>query len=238
MPTALCPAAGSCEPQAFPKQIPSRLLEPDCHAWHQKERILASLVTLAAGGRRRVGGYRSGLAWAQTALATQKESDDRSLTLLVERLSGRVGVVEQRLRRTRRALRKSQARIKRLEEKSASPANARRLVSPDRRFSIVASNDGLRLLGPDAFVALGANTITLDSGGSETQLQLTPGSAGLRAGTGVFDFAATASLTAPLVSLGGRTGCRPAARINDAVRAGGEAGLGTITAGSQRVLAC
>ncbi len=197
-----------------------------------------SLVALAAVVAAVWAATGAGSAWAQTARATQKEDGDRSLALLVERLSGRVGVVERRLRRTRRAVRRSQSRIKRLEEESRSPANARRLVSPDRRFSVVASNDGVRLLGPDAFVALGANTITLDSGGSDTQLQLTPGSAGLRAATGVFAFAATGSLTAPLVSLGGRTGCRPAARINDAVRAGGEGGLGTITAGSQRVLAC
>lgn len=163
------------------------------------------------------------------------------LVVLVERLSGRVGVLERRLTNTPRAVRKSRARIRTLERSLAEgeqPApGARRLVSPDRRFSVVAANDGLELRGPDSFLGLRPDTITLNSR-NDTLLQLTPGSAGLRARTGALDFSVRGSLTAPLVLLGGQTGCLPAARRGDAVRAAGEGGFGTITAGSSGVLAC
>ncbi len=163
------------------------------------------------------------------------------LVVLVERLSGQVGVLERRLTRTRRVVRRSRTRIRGLErslaERERPAQGVRRLVSPNRRFSVVATNDGLQLRGPASFLGLGPDTITLNSR-NDTLLQLTPGSAGLRAPTGVLDFSIRGTLTAPLVSLGGQSGCRPAGRLGDAVRAGGEGGFGTITAGSSRVLAC
>ena len=169
------------------------------------------------------------------------QAGDPELTVLVERLSGRVGVLERRVTRTRRALRRSRARIARLERRLGEgerPApDARSLISPDQRFSVVAANDGLQLRGPDSFLGLGTDTITLNSR-NDTLLQLSPASAALRARTGLLDFSLRGTLSAPLVSLGANTGCSPAARRGDAVRAGGEGGFGTITAGSTGVLAC
>ncbi len=169
------------------------------------------------------------------------QAGDAELAVLVERLSGRVGVIERRVKRTRRALRRSQARIRKLErslvEGDPPGSAARRLTSPDRRFSVVAANNGLQLRGPDSFIGLGPDTITLNSR-NDTLLQLAPGSAGLRAPTGLLDFRVRGTLTAPLVFLGGQTGCLPAGRIGDQVRAGGEGGFGMITRGSSRVMAC
>jgi hypothetical protein len=157
------------------------------------------------------------------------QAGDPELATVVEQLSGRVGVLERRVKRTRRALRRSQARIKKLERSLAEGerpgSDARRLTSPDRRFSVVAANDGLQLRGPDSFIGLGPDTITLNSR-NDTLLQLAPGSAGLRAPTGVLDFRVRGTLTAPLVFLGGQTGCLPAGRPETRCAPAGRAGSG------------
>jgi hypothetical protein len=124
-----------------------------------------------------------------------------------------------------------------LEAGGAPAPGKSRLTSPNRRFSVVASDEGLLLRGPASSVAIGSDSVVLSSG-ADARLELAPGTADLRADTGALAFSATGSLTAPLVTLGGRSGCRPAARLGDGVRAGGEAGAGTITGGSPVVLAC
>ena len=156
------------------------------------------------------------------------QAGDAELAVLVERLSGRVGVLERRVKRTRRALRRSQTRIRKLE---------RSLVEGDPPGTASSAIRPRELRGPDSFIGLGPDTITLNSR-NDTLLQLAPGSAGLRAPTGLLDFRVRGTLTAPLVFLGGQTGCLPAGRIGDQVRAGGEGGFGMITRGSSRVMAC
>lgn len=181
----------------------------------------------------------TGSASAEPAGAAQ-EHDGAHVAVSLERLSVRLSVVERRLARTRRALRSSRVRLARVERELDHGAPAgRRLTSPDRRFSVVASNDGVRLRGPGTSVVIGSNLVTLASG-TGTTLQLAPAEVALRAPSGVLGFSTRGMLTAPLVSLGGSSGCLPVARVNDPVQIqrSGEAPLGTITGGSTGVFSC
>ena len=170
--------------------------------------------------------------------AAEAQGGVEELGRRVERLGQQVHALKLRVRRLRTALRESRSRIARLEDQ-VSGQSAGRLRSADGRFVLDISNEGIRLRGPGALLALAANSLTL-SAGPATALELAPGNATLQSPSGLFGFSAGAALTAPLVSLGAASGCPPVARRNDAVRVplAGEILQGTITGGSTNVVAC
>jgi hypothetical protein len=144
----------------------------------------------------------------------------------VERLGAELTAAQSLLKKTRTTLRRQATRLSRLERRLGGDdgPGALGIASPDGRFALAATNDGLRLRGPGASVVVGATSLTL-SGGSGTTLQLTP---------------ARTALIAPQLFLGAGSSCPPVARVGDGVQVQGAGELlrGSITGSSTGVFAC
>ena len=103
-------------------------------------------------------------------------------------LGARLNALENQLK-TRTTVKRQAVRLARLQRRldqqggSAAPA----LASPDGRFAIGLTNEGVRLRGPGPSLVLGAGSLTLSSGAGGSALQLA---------------AARATLSSPQVFLG------------------------------------
>jgi len=133
------------------------------------------------------------------------------------------------------------------------------LTSPDGRYSLAVSDDGILLEGPLSTIVLDDTGIGIDSG-----LDVTVASGGGRleidgsgvdvsgtrvdvdastslelegAGSVALESSGTATVNGSIIKIGG-TGCLPAARQTDPVSVEPTTGLGTILTGASTVLIC
>jgi hypothetical protein len=152
-----------------------------------------------------------------SALATQASAQN------LDQLSARLNALEIRLKKTSIAVKRQAARLARMQRRldQQDDAQAPALASPDGRFGIGLTNEGVRLRGPGASVVLGASSLTLSSGAGGSALQLAPG---------------RTTLSSPLINLGAGSSCPPVARRGDSIQLHGT--VGSIIGSSTGVFAC
>ena len=141
----------------------------------------------------------------------------------LDQLSARLNVLESRLKKTRTTVKRQAVRLARLERRLDQQGSSEvpGLTSPDGRFVIGLTNEGVRLRGPGPSVVLGATALTLSSGAGGSALQLAPG---------------RTTLSSPLINLGGGASCPPVARRGDGLQVQGAGG--SIIGASTGVFAC
>ncbi len=167
-------------------------------------------------------------SWGGAAPAGAQIPRPDGLAQRVERLGAELETATSLLKKTRATVRRQANRLARLERRLGDGAGggpgALGMASPDGRFALALTNEGLRLRGPGASVVVGAASLTL-SGGGGTTLQLTPG---------------RTALIAPQLFLGAGSSCPPVARVGDGVQVQGAGELlrGSITGSSTGVFAC
>jgi len=136
----------------------------------------------------------------------------------LDQLGARLNVLESQLKKTRTTVKRKGVRLTRLQRRLDQQGG---LASPDGRFAIGLTNEGVRLRGPGPSVVLGAGSLTLSSGAGGSALQLAP---------------ARTTLSSPQVFLGAGSSCPPVARRGDGVQLQGAGG--SIIGPSTGVFAC
>ena len=145
----------------------------------------------------------------------------------LDQLGARLNVLEIQLKKTKTTVKRQGVRLARLQRRldQQGGSGAPGLASPDGRFAIGLTNEGVRLRGPGPSVVLGAGSLTLSSGAGGSALQLAP---------------ARTTLSSPQVFLGAGSSCPPVARLGDGVQVqgGGELLRGSIVGSGTGVFAC
>ena len=145
----------------------------------------------------------------------------------VDQLGARLNALESQLKKTRTTVKRQAVRLARLQRRldQQGGSGAPGLASPDGRFAIGLTNEGVRLRGPGPSLVLGAGSLTLSSGAGGSALQLAP---------------ARTTLSSPQVFLGAGSSCPPVARLGDGVQVQGAGELlrGSIIGSGAGVFAC